>query len=474
MTVEGLVELVRTVQSYKAEMQHVEVKAAHQGSPKRLFDTLSGFANQRGGGILLFGLEEETGFRVVGVYDPQDLQTKVNEQCKQMSPVLRPLFTMATVDGAVVVSAEIPEVEIVDRPCFYQGAGRLRGAYVRVGSSDEPMTEYEVYAYESYRLKRQDEVRPVERAKVSDLDTDALEEYLIRLRSGKPNLSRMGREALLELMRITIEGVPTLAAVLLFSPYPQAFFPQFTITAVVVPGTEIGEVDGDGARFVDNRRLDGPLPQMLEEADSFVLRNMTVRTLIDGNGRRTDVPEYPHKAVREAILNALVHRDYGVHAEGTPVRILFFHDRLEIRSPGGLYGKMTLEQLGRAHADSRNPLLANMLETLKLVENRYSGIPTLRREMKEAGLPAPVFLEERGSFCVILYNRNSLQSKPGTEELLDFCRTPRSREEIADHLGLKSAYYAVRTVLRPLVDMGRLRMTHPDKPGSHNQRFVSS
>jgi len=283
----------------------------------------------------------------------------------------------------------------------------------------------------------------------------------------------MGREQLFELMRITSGGVPTLAAILLFSPYPQVFFPQFSITAVVVPGLEMGELAQDGARFVDNKRLDGPLPQLLDEADSFVLRNMTSRTIIDGNGHRADRSEYPPKAVREAILNALIHRDYSEHAEGTPIRILFFRNRLEIRSPGGLYGKMSLDQLGKVQADTRNPLIANMMETMKLVENRYSGIPTIRREMQEAELPAPVFREERGQFCVILYNRTAVKEKPGIESLLEFCRVPRTREEVAVHLGLRSVHYVVRTVLRPLIDQGRLKMTLPDRPGSRNQRFVS-
>lgn len=110
----------------------------------------------------------------------------------------------------------------------------------------------------------------------------------------------------------------------------------------------------------------------------------------------------------QAVLNALVHRDYSVHTEGTPIQIIFYKNRLEISNPGGLYGRLTIGQLGQVRADTRNPVLASMLEVMDLVENRYSGIPTIRREMKEAGLPAPEFSSERGTFRVVFYN-----SSPG-------------------------------------------------------------
>ena len=96
---------------------------------------------------------------------------------------------------------------------------------------------------------------------------------------------------------------------------------------------------------------------MVEEALAFCQRNMKVRTIIDpATGRRADRSEYPLAAIREAVLNALIHRDYSIYTEGTPVQIAFFSDRLEIRSPGGLYGRMTVEQLGVAHPTCATPL----------------------------------------------------------------------------------------------------------------------
>lgn len=114
----------------------------------------------------------------------------------------------------------------------------------------------------------------------------------------------------------------TLSATLLFSPYPQAYFPQLCITAIVIPGRTIGSLGDMGERFSDNQRIEGTIPEMLDEALLFVKRNMRTKTIISPTtGRRTDRTDYPITAVREAIINALVHRDYSIHTEGMPINL---------------------------------------------------------------------------------------------------------------------------------------------------------
>ncbi|MBR0537540.1 MAG: putative DNA binding domain-containing protein, partial [Clostridia bacterium] len=405
MLSEELIRLADEICRRKTETQTVEVKAAHMGCPARLYDTLSSFSNQDSGGIILFGLNENDGFRPVGVYDVNDLQKKVTEQCNQMSPAVRAVFTAAEYEGCSVCSAEIPSIDITERPCFYKGTGRVKGSYVRVGDADLPMSDYEIYAFESFRKHQHDDERPVERADLSMLNADRLQTYLLQMRIDRPGFTQLSAEQAYEMLAITRDSVPTLAAVLNFGIYPQGYFPQLAVTATVIPGKEIGEVSADGARFLDNKRIEGTLPDMLEQTLSFCRRNMKVKTVIDPEtAKRRDQAEYPIEAIREAVLNALIHRDYSIYTEGTPIQINFFADRLEIHSPGGLYGRMTVEDLGFARPDLRNPALATMAEFLLKTENRYSGIPTIRREMAAAGLPAPVFQNRRNEFVVILYN----------------------------------------------------------------------
>ena len=162
MLEDALLEIVRKINREKCEKPHIEVKKASGGTPKKLYDTLSSFSNQVGGGIIIFGIDEASDFKLVGVYDAQDLQKKVMEQCLQMEPVVRPLFTIVQIEEKTLVSAEISECDIYDKPCFYKGAGRLRGSYIRVEDSDQPMTEYEIYSYEAFKKRIHDELRTID------------------------------------------------------------------------------------------------------------------------------------------------------------------------------------------------------------------------------------------------------------------------------------------------------------------------
>lgn len=479
MLPEELIDLVSKTTHQKAETQTLELKAAHVDCPKRLYDTLSSFSNQDSGGILLFGVDETKSFEVVGVYNLQSLQKKVTEQCNQMEPPVRAVFTVAEINGKPVCSAEIPAIDLSERPCYYKGAGRVKGSYIRVGDADLPMTDYELYSYEAFRKHLYDDARPVERASLKVLNQDILQRYVLEKRIDRPGFGRLSEPEQYELLNITRNGTPTLAAVLNFAIYPQGYLPQLGITAIVVPGTELGSLAEDSARFLDNKRIEGTIAEMVKEALAFCKRNMKTRTVIaPDTGQRTDRTEYPINALREIILNALIHRDYSLYTEGTPVQLDFFSDRVEIHSPGCLYGHATIEQLGYSRPDLRNPALAVMAETLTDSENRYSGIPTIRREMEAYGLPAPIFENRRDEFVVTLYNTpisiDTTTSVPAAANtLMDFCKTPRSRKEIADFLKLKTATYAMQRYVTPLLESGKLKMTNPEHPGSHTQKYYT-
>lgn len=475
MLTNELVELVGMIRRQKAEGQNIEVKAAEKGCPQKLYDTLSSFSNQDLGGTIVFGIDEKQDFALVGVYNLQELQKNVTEQCNQMEPPVRAVFTTAEIDGKNVCSAEIPGVDLSERPCYYKGKGRSKGSYIRVGDADLPMTDYELYSYEAFRKHLHDDERPVERATMSTLDAMQIQSYLLQKKLERPGFAQLPEEQALEMLNVTRNGVPTLAAIMNFCVYPQGYLPQLAITAVVVPGTEIGQHDGVDSRFLDNKRIEGTIKTMVDDAIIFCKRNMKVQTIIDPDtGKRKDRTEYPIEAIREAVLNALIHRDYSHLTEGTPVQINFFTDRLEIHSPGSLYGRMTVEQLGHARPDLRNPALAVMTEVLVGAENRYSGIPTIRREMAAHNLPEPVFENRRNEFVVILYNGANVEPRQEQSEettLLEYCREPRNRKEIAQFLGLKTASYAMDRYIRPLLDEGKLEMTMPEKPRSTHQKY---
>jgi ATP-dependent DNA helicase RecG len=230
---------------------------------------------------------------------------------------------------------------------------------------------------------------------------------------------------------------------MLFGKYPQAYMPQLCITAVVVPGTDMGDVGNSGERFIDNKRIEGTIPQMLDEAIAFVRKNTKYTTIIDENGVREDKPEYPTTAIREAILNALVHRDYSIHTQGIPIQLVIYADRLEITNPGGIYGRLTVDQLGKATPDTRNPSLAIALEVLHKTVCFKNG----RQQ------------QEENSFI---------------QGIVKFCQVPRSRADIAEFLGLKTTTFATRVYIQPLIEQGILKPTIPDTPRSHKQQYIAT
>lgn len=408
-------------------------------------------------------------------------------------------------DEKIIVAAEIPGFDVSERPCFYRGAGRLRGAYIRVGDADELMSEYEIYSYDAFRKRIRDDIREASGARRSFFDEEKLQDFLQAVKKDRKHLAlHVSDEDILELMGVTINGTPTLAGELCFSKYPQGVFPQLCITAVALPGKEMGEPGQGGERFFDNQRITGTIEEMVAEAVDFVNRNSRHSTIIDDHGKRIDRDEYPLKAVREAVLNALVHRDYSIHSESVPVRIEIYRDRLEIISSGGLYGKLTIDSLGKVRPDTRNTALANILELLHITENRYSGIPTIYYELTKAKMAPPQFAVRRGEFVVTFTSKiavayelpqvkqlqvseaiNTYGAQPDRKEppsviaedekelqVLAFCRIPRSRQEIIDFLGF-SRYYTMCKIVQPLLDSGKLALTLPEKPKSSKQRYYT-
>lgn len=187
----------------KDKKQSLDLKAANKGCPTRLFDTLSSFSNQDDGGIIIFGIDENADYDVVGVYDAHDLQKKVTEQCKQMEPRVLALFTVCEIDEKIVVSAEIPGVDISDRPVFYKGVGRIKGSYVRIGDSDELMNEYEIYSYEAFRKRIRDDIRLVDAAKFKLFGKERIDTYISSVKKERKNLANnVSDDEILELMGV--------------------------------------------------------------------------------------------------------------------------------------------------------------------------------------------------------------------------------------------------------------------------------
>jgi len=293
---------------------------------------------------------------------------------------------------------------------------------VRVADGDRRLTSYEVQLMIASRGQPRDDEEPVPDASEGDLEPDLARGLAKNLRSRSRNMADLEQVEILRTLKAvtTVDGrsVPTLAGLLALGTFPQRFFPALTAHFVVYPTGEVGAAGTDEARFVDNRRFEGSVGSILAQTMAALGQHMARRTLVRG-ARREDVWQYPETALREAIVNALVHRDLSSYARGTPVQIQMFPDRLVIVNPGGLFGPVTLDSLGVSGVSAaRNATLMRLLEDTPgpdgappVCENRGSGIGAMISALRKAGLEPPHFDDRLATFGVTFPNASLLDEE---------------------------------------------------------------
>lgn len=294
-----------------------------------------------------------------------------------------------------------------------------------------------------------------------DLDGDAIDEYLAKLKKMRPasRIFSLPREQLLKTLNIVTEYQgelkPTLAGLLIFGIFPQQFFPSLFIAFLVFPGINPSQKGPRGERFLENRRIEGTIPEMIDEAERMVNYNMRTSTVVSGFVRK-DIPEYPREAVREAIINALAHRDYSNFSLGTHIQIRMFPDRMEIANQGGLYGHLSEDTIGIDSPATRNAVLMRMLEELEIVENRGSGIRAMVEAMRSIHLSPPKFTDKHTSFLITFYNHTLLDHET-VEWLNNFKDIP-----LNDNQRFALAYLKVNPELNRITNRDYQRITSVD------------
>jgi ATP-dependent DNA helicase RecG len=455
---ESILRLLSELRRRHGELEGVEAKAAHTGTPADLFKPLSAFANRLGGGVLLFGLDEDAGFKAVGVGNPRKLQEDLSGLAAQMEPPLRPSFSVEEIEGGTIVAVEVPEVAFDQKPCYHRPHHLQEGSFIRVGNSTRRMSDYEIYSFISSRTQPKFDAEPILEATLEDLDRGKLEEYLAQQRKARPNAPywNLPFEQILKQLRIVIEadGIlrPTLAGLLMFGSYPQRFEQQMVVVFLQFYGITTTEEAPSGERFLDNRKFEGTIKEIIDNATDYVMAGMRKGSLIRGVTRR-DIPEYPEVALREAIVNAVAHRDYSHFVRGSHIQVRMFADRLEVQNPGGLYGGVTIDELKEGQS-TRNLLLVQLMEDVHLVENRGSGIDAMLDAMRKANLQPPIFEDKRTSFLVVLYNAPAMSDE---ELILAYIREHGSikRADCQQLLGVDEI--KAKYVLRKMKDAGLLR-----------------
>jgi len=299
-----------------------------------------------------------------------------------------------TIDGCelavvLVTPASAPPVRF---------AGRI---WVRVGpTTQEAGEEDERVLRERARAAHQPfDHRPALGASLSDLDLSYFDsEYLPQAIAPEVLArNRRTREEQLESLRFLADGTPTYGAILLFGNDPRHLVPGAYLQFLRIDGTELGDP------IKDQKVLAGPLHEIARRLDELLDLNISVAVDLTGGPREKLTPDYPAAALVQLSRNALIHRNY--ETSNAPVRLYWFRDRVEIHSPGGLYGQVTRDNFGRGATDYRNPLIAEAMAHLGYVQRFGYGVPTARRLLAGNGNPPPEFDLQQAAILVSVRRR---------------------------------------------------------------------
>ena len=274
------------------------------------------------------------------------------------------------------------------------------------------------------------DLAPCEGASLDDLDPTLIDAYRQELEHRRPNspqIQQPSTDLLLGIgaaLKVKRRLRPTLTGMLFFGRDPQRFYPGLSITFVHFSGTTTTADESDGRLYLDNREFTGAIPVLLEIARAALYEKLSKRAVLQGFVRQ-DVPEYPEFAYREAIVNAVSHRDYTL--EGSSIQVRLFADRLEVQSPGGLGGNVTVENIVYEQY-TRNPHIVGLMEDLGYVERRGLGVDHMIRAMEVAGLEPPKFVDRGSSFWVTLKAEQPVRPMP---ELLELGLNERQIQSLA-------------------------------------------
>lgn len=403
------------------ENERPEAKRGSAIGPSVL-ETICAFANEPGlqGGTLLLGVARDesdlfSSYVVEGVEQPDALSANLATQCReQFNLPVRVQVSSEQIGGKTVLVVTVPEAQPGDKPVFITSRGLPKGAFRRVGSTDQQCTEDDLLALYQGRQIESYDGNMLPDTTLSDLAPEAIEDY--RKVRAEANADaeelRWSDEDLLESLGCTRRDngvlLPTVAGLLLFGK-PQALrrvFPMTRVDYIRVPGKEWVP---DPERRFDSLEIRDYLFRAIRRALAAVLDDLPKSFgLAEGDAQRTDTPRIPQRVLREGIVNALMHRSYRTHA---PIQIIRYANRIEIHNPG--HSLKSPEHLGEPGSVPRNPRIAAVLLDTRFAETKGSGIRVMREMMVAAGLEPPLFESMRGngSFVARYYFQHFLSEE---------------------------------------------------------------
>ncbi len=396
----------------KTETNYIEFKDARSGIPSDLWKPITAFSNSPNGGIIVLGVKEENPpsrkLIPVGGLDLQTLQEKIvslMEHSIQNNSQYN--LDVVNIRGKNLLVLKIQETEKENKPCYKKNLGMDKGAYIRVGNINQQITEEELRSFLRYSPAYN-----FDKTLLSDLSFEDLNKAKIKLflnesakkRGRKYSNDLNIKQTLLNIGILTKDNneyFSTLAGYLIFSkqiPQDTLSFSRYLVRCINYSGKS------PSSEIINKKDIIGNLDEQVDDSLSFILKSIKTEAKIV-KSRRIERYEYPELALREIVVNALIHRDYS--NTGTYVQITIFKDRIEISNPGTLPPGVTVENI-KISQFSRNEVISRVMRDLNYVEEFGRGIDLIYSEMKKWGLVEPLFKNSANSFKVTLLGSDYL------------------------------------------------------------------
>ena len=373
-----------------------------EADPAALAETMVAFANSDGGAIVL-GVDD-AGRQSYSAIFGEELEGALRAAEQRCRPVIPTGWEQFEVDGGtafVVRVARSPELHTLDD-------GRV---LIRAGAENRPLTGEQVRLLAASKSTGDFETEAVAGATRADLDEEVIAEYLKKRQSRQRRpIDGKADEVLMQVGALTAEGLPTVAGLLLFGAAPQVLLPQSGLVFVKFVGTDPRGSDGQ-AGYGRREEINGPLARIIENTWQVVHEEMSIGAVVEGL-EREETLEYPFFAVREGLVNAVCHRDYRL--QGRRIEVRMFSDRMEVISPGGLPGFITVENIVEEHF-SRNPRLVAGVFQWGYIEELGLGVDRMIESMVQEGHPPPHFKARPHAFSVTLHNSRDRKVVPKWE-----------------------------------------------------------
>ena len=373
--------------AHSGEGFNVDFKRSVPSKVRDIVEEVCSFANSAGGYVLI-GIDNDN--QIIGAEIDNNKRSAIQDALGEISPMLHYNMYRVDVDGKDVWVIDVPSGK--NKPYFFSGA-----TYIREGANCQKLTNVDEIrdAFQKNDRIYFDAI-PLPKVDMSkELDEDNFREF--RYSSGLG--MDISDEQILENLQVYDENQDVKSGgVLFFAKHPENIYFHAVIRCLLFKGT-------DKVYILDDKTFGGPLLQQYNRAIEWLKGKLQVAYEMEGTGPRKETWEIPLSVFKESIINALSHRDY--YEQGASIMIEMYDDRVEITNPGDLL-PVVAKNFGRKSL-SRNPLIFGLFTRMHLVEHVGSGIPRMKKDMLDAGLPEPIF-ETEGMFTVIFRRPTATQT----------------------------------------------------------------